>query len=124
MEIFCAVIAVWLSASQELELMCQLSRPGMTGRVHRIRYHDMVEYTSLVGWCSGIVHRMLDPQLRGLASCCVLKLGQLCSLSSLSCVNDYLAMDSGGYVNDQFSSINCSMAECFQGVGVTRFSRR
>ena len=29
--------------------------------------------------------------------------------SSLSCVNEYLAIDSGGYVHEQPSCINCSL---------------
>ena len=32
--------------------------------------------------------------------------------SSLSCVNEYLAIDSGGYSSEQPSCINCGVAEC------------
>ena len=33
--------------------------------------------------------------------------------SSLSCMNEYLAVSSGGYVCEQPSCINCNMAGCF-----------
>ena len=32
---------------------------------------------------------------------------------SVSCINEYLDIDSGGYVNKYFSCSDCSMAECF-----------
>ena len=60
--------------------------------------------------------RVLDSQLRGpgFESCAaVLKLGASvftlhCS-SLLSCIKEYLAIDSGGYVYEQPSQINCSI---------------
>ena len=33
--------------------------------------------------------------------------------SSLSCINEYLATDSGGYVTEQSSYSNYSVTECF-----------
>ena len=33
--------------------------------------------------------------------------------SSLSCINEYLAKDSGGYLTEPPSRINCSMVGCF-----------
>ena len=33
--------------------------------------------------------------------------------SSLSCMNKYLAIDNGVYVNEQRSCINCSVAHCY-----------
>ena len=51
------------------------------------------------------------PQVRIL--CCGVKiLGNFFTLhfsSSLSCINEYLAIDSGGYVYEQPSRINCSI---------------
>ena len=57
--------------------------------------------------------RVSDCRLRrpGFESCAaVLKPGATlhCS-SSLSCINEYLAIDSGGYVYEQPSCINCSI---------------
>ena len=46
----------------------------------------------------------------------VLKQGQLCLLQVApvhSAVNKYLAIDSGGYVNELSLHSNCNMAECF-----------
>ena len=40
----------------------------------------------------------------------VSKFGQFCSPHVAS---EYLAIDSGGYVNDQSSCSNCSIAKCF-----------
>ena len=37
--------------------------------------------------------------------------------SSLSCMNEYLAIDSGGYLYEQTMCINCSVAGCFTGEG-------
>ena len=70
-----------------------------------------------VQWLKG---KTLDSQLKGprFKFCAaVLKpwarfFTLLCS-SSLSCINEYLAIDSGGYLYDQPSRINYSMAGCF-----------
>ena len=68
-------------------------------------------------WLRG---RASDYRLRepGFESCAaVLDLGQVfvilhCS-SSHSCMNEYMAIDSGGYLHEQPSRVNCSMAGCF-----------
>ena len=36
-----------------------------------------------------------------------------CSISHI-CINEYLAINNGGYVIEQSSRNNCSLAECFQ----------
>ena len=66
-----------------------------------------------VQWLSG---RASDSRLRepGFESCAVVLkplacfFTQSCS-SSISCMNEYLAIDSGGYVYEQPSHINCSI---------------
>ena len=67
-------------------------------------------------WLSG---RDLDSQIRepSFESChccglwtCVFTLH--CS-GSLCCLNEYLAIGSGGYLYEQSSHINCSVAACF-----------
>ena len=68
-------------------------------------------------WLRG---RASDPPLRGpvFESCAAMSnLGHVsftrhCS-SSLSCMNEYLAVDNGGYLYEQPSRINCSAAGSF-----------
>ena len=44
--------------------------------------------------------------------------------SSISCMNEYLAIDSGGYVcMKQFLRINCSMAGCSSSQDAVRRNR-
>ena len=68
-------------------------------------------------WLRG---RASDSRLRGprFESCdAVLKLWANFTLhcsSSLSCKNEYLVIDSGGYLYEQPLRINCSMVGCFQ----------
>ena len=72
-----------------------------------------VTYNCRAPWLRG---RALDSKLRepGFESCAaVLKpwasLFTLHCSSSLSCINEYPAIDSGGYVYEQSSLINCSI---------------
>ena len=55
--------------------------------------------------CSNL---LLQLQFQNLGSFCP----PLC-LSSLSCINEDLAIDSGGYVNEYSLSSNCGVAEFF-----------
>ena len=66
-----------------------------------------------VQWLRG---RASDSQLRGpgFESCAAVlkpwaRFFTLHCSSSLSCINEYLAVDSGGYVYEQPSRINCSI---------------
>ena len=75
--------------------------------------HSLPIWNWLAQWLSG---RASDSRLRepGFESCAaVLKpwasFFTLHCSSSLSCVNEYLAIDSGGYVYEQSSRIHCSM---------------
>ena len=66
-------------------------------------------------WLRGREPRLREP---GFESCtAVLNLGQvfftLHFSSSFSCMNEYLAIDSGGYLYKQHLHINCCMAGCF-----------
>ena len=51
------------------------------------------------------------------SSCCRLEAWAISftprCLNSLRCINEYLAIDSGGYVIEYYSRSNCSVAECF-----------
>ena len=63
---------------------------------------------------SGAELRTLDYENPGFESCAAMlkpraSLFTLHCSSSLSCVNEYLALDSGGYVYAQPSRINCSI---------------
>ena len=71
---------------------------------------DNFLHSCRANWLRG---RASDSQLRelGVESCAAVLCGQVFSLhctSSVSCINEYLAIDSGGYVYDQPSGISCS----------------
>ena len=57
---------------------------------------------------------MPDSQSREPEFATISKLGRFCSLhdapSSLSCINEYLALNSGGNVSELSSRINCCIA--------------
>ena len=92
---------------------------AITLRLHKYNYDSQcINYIYCIGMCRAqwLRGRASDSRLRGpgLESCAaVLKLWAscftlLCS-SSLSCINEYLAIDSGGYVYEQPSRIDCSI---------------
>ena len=93
--------------------VCSTKRGGEKYQVGRYVLIDIRSTISRAPWLRG---RALDSRLRGpgFESCAaVLKPWQVsftlhCS-SSLSCVNEYLAIDFGGYVYEQPSHINCSI---------------
>ena len=62
---------------------------------------------------SEVDHRNLDYENPGSNPRCGVKnMGKFFTLhcsSSLSCINEYLAIDNGGYVYEQPSRINCSI---------------
>ena len=49
---------------------------------------------------------------------------QLIESGSLSCINEYLAIGSGGYVNEYSLLSNCSLADCFPQKSRWRWNER
>ena len=45
-------------------------------------------------------------------------------LGSFSCINEYLVLDSGGFVDGEPLCSNCSLAECFQYKSSWRWNKQ
>ena len=144
-------IAVWLDASQrswdDIQLNCSVREDGVKCLDHSW-WLDTALYKNLnlplkqIPWVIGMgvtyVERSgkdLDSQLREprFESCAALlkpwaNCFTLHCYSSLSCINEYLAIDIGGYVYKQPSRINCSIwldasQRSWDGVWVNRSVR-